>query len=260
MDGGIETEVYELRRRAIDMNLSFAEMAPLLRRVRLLSLNAEITSDQLGERGASFSVVVKEVSSMAAELKELVDETEAASWDVVNLVAFWMRDEKIMDLVQHAINYTRSEQVSEDGENGEPCASLVWKQALLENVDREWEKEKSLLDPEGTEFRMWESVLEKRKRMLGHLLLLNDMSVRLYAMVERINLVAARKSNFLAVSAMIESARVSEGGSDLTTVAENIRTLANDIAAVESRAIDQAGSLRALSARLTEFVTHSDGS
>ncbi|MGK7345172.1 MAG: hypothetical protein ACNS63_05125 [Candidatus Nitrospinota bacterium M3_3B_026] len=246
----LEAELAELRRGAIDMNISFARMPPLLRRVRLLALNAEVTSHRIGDLGVSFGVVVKEVSSMAAELRELVGEAEEALWEMARLVALWMRSGQTLRLGQRAVDAVRLAAAEDDPEKG-GAPAFEWKDTLEPGVLDDWkDRMETALGGEGAESVLWPLILGARAEIIRLLVELDTVAGRLSSMIERINLVAARKSDFLAVSAMIESARTGEAGADLAPVAESIKALSGDIAAVEREAFDKARSLRGLSRRI----------
>lgn len=247
-----DTGLLELRRRAIDLNLAFSGMGPLLRRVRLLSLNAEVTSHRLGDHGASFSVVVKEVSAMATELRELVRETERVFWEMVNLVAKWIQAERRLRILQRSVDMIRLGEAEENEKQRR--RKFEWRLEFDEGVEVEWRREMARLEKDNAERCMWGMILENRSMAADYLVELDNFARRLSGMVERINLVASRKSSFLAISAMVESARVGDEGADLRTVAENIRTLSNDITAVESEAMSQTSSLRFMSSKLAAMV------
>ena len=76
-------------------------------------------------------------------------------------------------------------------------------------------------------------------------------AANLHGIIEKIDLVASRKSDFLAITSMIESARVTCADNSLATVSENIRVLAVDIAAAEEKASGQAVELLSMANALT---------
>ena len=87
---------------------------------------------------------------------------------------------------------------------------------------------------------------------------IHTLSGKLVSLVERIRYTAARKSHFVAISAMVESARFGENGQDLKTVAENIRTLSGQITSLQETMQIQANDLAEISKLIISKNTNSN--
>ncbi|MBI4829387.1 MAG: hypothetical protein HY804_11375 [Nitrospinae bacterium] len=245
----LEDNVAELRRQALGINRSFAELSPLLERIHLMSFNAKLASHRLGHEGLSFSVIVTEVRAMAQELRVLIKEAEKEFWVVVNEVATWSKVEKENRMFQRSIDAVNARR-----NGGAPV--MKWKPELAPGVARDWERRRSALDPQDPTRGMWERIVENRVKIRKNVLALNRLAARLTGVISRIDLVASRKSDFLAITSMIESARVVDKDDSLQTVAENIRLLANDIANAEEKASEQTVAFRALAAEMSRALAN----
>jgi len=245
----LEDNVAELRRQALGINRAFAELSPLLERIHLMSFNAKLASHRLGHEGLSFSVIVTEVRAMAQELRLLIKEAEKDFWVVVNEMATWAKVEKENRMFQRSIDAVNARR---DG----GAAAMKWKPELASGVARDWQRRMSALDPADPTRGMWQRIVENRDKIRKSVLSLNRLAARLTGVISRIDLVASRKSDFLAITSMIESARVVDKDDSLQTVAENIRLLANDIATAEEKASEQTVAFRALAAEMSRALAN----
>lgn len=237
-----EVHINNLRRQAININSAFAELSPLLARIHLMSFNAKLASHRLGSGGMSFSVIVTEVRAMAAELRSLIQEAESSFREVVSEVANWAKSEKLMGLFQRSID---------EAARREGGAGLeVWKSSLERGVGVDWENRLRNLDKDAEERRLWECAIRYRAEIRSNVMKLDKLASHLDTLIGRINLVASRKSDFLAITSMIESARVVGENNSLSTVSENIRLLADDISKAHHKASGQVAIFMTLASAL----------
>lgn len=230
-------EVQEVRRIAINMNQTFAGMAPLISATRILSLNAEIASAPMGEAGNPFAVVARELSMMSVEIKQLINDA-SSSFCVINDIAQTVLLERKLKLFREAI---RREWLAREADGRDqmklPCGRK-WR-TFLEGHDMASNASVyagcSSCNVKLIECDLWRQVMKNGMNLLENLKRIEDLSNRLTSLVDRIRWVAARKSHFIAVSATIEAARFNGSGMSLKAVAESISLLAGNIAAMQGR-------------------------
>lgn len=239
----IEDSVIKIRKQAIAINRTFAELTPMLDRIHLMSFNAKLASHRLGGEGMSFSVIVTEVRALAVELRELIIEAEKDLLQVVNELASVVKSENYLNLFQKSIDFLISDGNGSDGEAIRP-EPYRWQAAMEPGVVAQWRKLQDKTDVASPEHLIWEKIIVSRTTIKNNFLNLDLLAGHLMALMERIDRVASRKSDFLAITSMIESARVVDKDSGLSTVSEKLRILAGDISRAEEKASSQAASFK----------------
>lgn len=237
----IEDNVIEMRKQAVGINRAFAELTPMLDRIHLMSFNAKLASHRLGNEGMSFSVIVTEVRSLAEELRGLIKEAEVDLRKVVIELASMVKSEKNLNLLQRTIDIMNCDATNPDLEP-EDIEPVVWKTTMEPGVEDHWRKLQDRTDARSPEHLIWERIIQGRAIIKSNLLNLDHLASRMVMLMERIDRVASRKSDFLAITSMIESARVTDKDSGLSTVSEKLRALAGDISRAEDKASRQADS------------------
>jgi len=239
----IEDSVVKIRNQAIGINRAFAELTPMLDRIHLMSFNAKLASHRLGDKGMSFSVIVTEVRALAGELRALILEAEKDLLQVVNELASVVRSENNLSLFQKSIDSMSSGEKGPDGEAGR-AEPDEWKAAMEPGVAAQWRRLQDKTAVASPEHLLWNKIIGSRAMIKNNFLNLDILASRLMALMERIDKVASRKSDFLAITSMIESARVVDKDSGLSTVSEKLRILAGDISRAEKKASHQAASFK----------------
>jgi len=249
----IENSVAKVRAQAIGISRAFAELTPMLDRIHLMSFNAKLASHRLGDKGMSFSVIVTEVRALAGELRALIIEAEKDLLQVVSELASVVKSENDLKLFQKSISCMNSEGESSDRE----AVSKEWggwKTAMEPGVEAEWRELQDKTDKAGAQHLIWGKIIDYRIMIKNNFLNLDNLAGRLMALMERIDKVASRKSDFLAITSMIESARVADKDSGLSTVSEKLRVLAGDISRAEEKASFQAASFKASTSSIAAIL------
>lgn len=231
----IEDSVIKIRMQATGINRAFAELTPMLDRIHLMSFNAKLASYRLGNEGMSFSVIVTEVRSLAEELRTLIKEAEKDLRQVVGELASVVKNENNLRLFQKAIDIMNSGGNGPDREQASAKPD-TWKTSMASGVVAEWRKRRDKTDEASPERLFWDKIIGCRSIIKGNLLKLDFLADHLMALMGRIDNVASRKSDFLAITSMIESARVVDKDSGLSTVSEKLRVLSGDISSAEEKA------------------------
>ncbi|MBI5193057.1 MAG: hypothetical protein HZA08_06400 [Nitrospirae bacterium] len=236
----------DLRVRAINLNRTFAGMLPIIRRTRLISLNAEIASAHIGEQGAPFSVVVKDLLVMSHELSKLIEEIEKIFFEMANHIAKWGVAEMKLDLLKRSLNNVLSQK-------NEPIF-YEWESSVNSAALRKWENEKSRCTKNSIEYHLWSETINCGREILKNLSTMEGRSKKLCRIIDNIRMVAVRQCHFISITALVESARVNNVQSDLPTVASNIRALSKDIADFEDMAHDQVLAITGMLTRTVNFI------
>lgn len=249
----IDDRVVEIRKQAVGINRAFAELTPMLDRIHLMSFNAKLASHRLGNKGMSFSVIVTEVRALAEELRVLIKEAEVDLRQVVIELASMVKSESDLKLFQRTIDIMNSGANNSDREPVD-IEPVVWKTAMEPGVGEEWRKLQDRTDARSPEHLIWERIIQSRAVIKSNLLNLDHLACRMVMLMERIDRVASRKSDFLAITSMIESARVVDKESGLSTVSEKLRVLARDISRAEDKASLQAASFMEHTSKLAAMI------
>jgi hypothetical protein len=152
---------------------------------------------------------------MANELKEQITEAENEFAKVAVEVAKWLKNERFLSIYQSSISSLR-----ENGNVNSGQANMIheWKKALDSGSFQEWSELKD--GAEQVESKLWDSIFELRKQIRKSVINMEKFSAKLMSIIERIDIVASRKSDFLAVTSMVESARIESVDNSLATVSE----------------------------------------
>lgn len=213
-----------LRTRALNTHRLFAALMPFIPRAERLALNAEVAACRLGSEGLPYSAVVRELSVMADELSGEIDGVTAAFRGFARTIAAWSQ----ADL--RAAIYTRALQRMR--ELGRVQSSNVRKALSLE--DRALRIE-ALFDAVGDDHRddgvsrMVTCWMDEESRAVLELSNLESDAGGIVQSVECIQQAATRRSRFIAITAMVESAKVTTGGSVLNQVSSEIRKLSEEL-------------------------------
>lgn len=232
-----QTDFSGLRKMAINLNNTFSGIVPLMRQTQYLSLNAEIASAEIGVVGEPFAVVVRELFFMTKELSTLTDEVKD-TLNVVNSIAAMVVDEKKLHLLQTALQHLGEQRREEEPkkEMRLHCGmkfNHVLNQRSLDEWSREW-KRCGRCANNTVECVLWKRTIQNGLSIMENLKLIDSLATKILRLAERMRMIAALKSHFIGISAMIKAARVNSEGSGLRTVAENIQTLSKDISAMQT--------------------------
>ncbi len=208
----------DFRTEVIDINRAFAEIRPLIRETRHLSLNAETSSLKVGPAAAAFAVVVKNLNQLSESLGSQVNGIEEVFNSLVQLIGEWAKRDQQIGLHERA-----HELIAEGAEE---------EAREVPSIERNLE--------------------EGQQDVRGMVAEVMDHIEKLNRQVTELNQVAVRQCRFIAISSMIEAQRIEcvEDG-DLTTVAGDINDMANRIGKVELEARNRVLNLMT-SARLLE--------
>lgn len=241
MDKKTGNDFNELCLKAIDTNGVFASMGRLMFQTKIISLNAEIASVQIGDLGLPFGVVVKELGLMSENLSALVNEVDRIDHVLASNIAKGLNAKRRMELYQRAISSLRSA-------NNEATFSRSdhWNQALAPGVGEEWLGAMESMEEGSLERTFMNLILTNRKAMLATLATLSRMSREIEKLIGTVAIVAGRQSHFVAIAASVEAANIGEVASDLVTVAKDIKDLAKKIDSVGQSATERIGLLLAL--------------
>lgn len=246
MDTNKNSSHSDLKVRAINLNRTFAGLLPIIRRTRLISLNAEIASAHIGEKGAPFSVVVKDLLVMSHELSKLIEEIEKIFFEMANHIAHWGVAEMKLDLLKRSLNNVWSQEK-------EKCF-YEWELSVTSEILKKWENEKQRCKHNSIEYHLWREAINCGREILENLSTMERRSKKLCRFIDNIRMVAVRQCHFISITALVESARVGNTQSDLPTVAGNIRVLSKDIADFEDMAHDQVLAITGLLTRTVSFI------
>lgn len=220
--------------RAIGLNRIFASLPSLLFRTRLLALNAEIAGARVGETGAAFGVVVKELVVMGGELRRVTDDLEALFGEVARHVGDWIRARNRFSLylrVIDALNLGAAEE-------GAETVSVAERSLLDGRVLEDAAAQSEACGVRPSLERSWRLALERRDDALRQVDAIDDCCRRLLRLVERLGFVATRQSGYLATTARIESTHADQAAFDLSGVTGDIEELARDFSALQHAAGD----------------------
>ena len=209
------TPVDALGASVIAMARAFEPVRPLVKRSRLMSLNARMTASKLGEDGASFAVVAQALGGLAEELSELVVEVEEILGRQVEQVSRAVKSQGQLRLVAEAVRLSGL---------GNPTLD----QALRPESVRQWEESWRRGGPEGSE--LWRTLLDSRRRMVEDLLGLERSTEQMVAALTRVERVAVMRGFFVGTNARIEASRLPGGTDGLGHLAEQLDELAAEIA------------------------------
>lgn len=245
----------QLRTNAININRVFAGITPIIRQTRLLSLNAEIASALTGEQGDPFRVAVKDLLVMSGELSKLIGEVEIVFHEVANHIAKWVAAEMSLNLFQRSLD--RVWDLSEEDNGSDDVKESdrnQWDSTLCDGVIAKWKSNQHKCERHKIEYRLWGHIIDSGNEVLDNLYAVERLTKKLSRFIDNIRMIAVRQSHFISVTAMIESTRVDDDSSDLSTVAESIRELSRDIANLEDNAHDHVLSLISMVSRASSLV------
>lgn len=236
---------------AIGLNRTFSGLQGLLFRTKLLALNAEIASAHVGETGASFGVVVKELISMGTQLREVVADLEEVFREVAHHIGVWIRSRNRFEMYLRVVDALQSARTAEDEAAACPAAAG---QSLID-ADLGAYRCAHRIDDEPTSIaRTWELALARRREAIESLEKVYRCSRGLLSLLQRLNLVATRQSGYLSTTARVEATHADQTAFNLDAVAQDIGQLATDFAALQHEAQDAATELTAEAKRITARI------
>jgi len=245
----------QLRASALNINRVFAGITPIISQTRLLSLNAEIASALTGKQGDPFRVAVKDLLVMSGELSKLIGEVEIVFHEVANYIAKWVAAEMRLNIFQRSLDSVW-DLSGEDNNSGDikECDKYQWDSTLCDGVIAKWKSHQNKCDKYSIEYQLWSHIIDSGNEALKNLYAVEKLTKKLSRFIDNIRMIAVRQSHFISVTAMIESTRVEDDSSDLSTVALSIRELSSDIANLEDNAHDHILSLISMVSRATSFA------
>lgn len=235
-----EETIKELRAQSIAINRTFADLGPLLVNTKFLALNAEIAAAHMGNEGLTFGIVAKEVIEMGTQLAEIVGELESVFKAMAAGVARWITADKRVAIYQRTLDRLESVKRAEgeDAENEEADKATTAEPVAIPSAESSEHILRSYVDRLQTESG-------------GELNNLRVQGKSITGALDRLNIIATRKSNYLAISSNVEASLIFGDASGLKTVAENLAKLAKRFSALEKEAADRVFSLNKL---LTDVV------
>jgi len=214
-----------LKLKAIDVNVSFNGIMDLTRHSRKLAINAQVASSRIGVAGEPFSVLVQELIVMSEELTRMIVEVEDIFAKMVNQVAKWDGENKRNKFFTESLNLIIAYENAESAENSS------------ENETEKPDKHQFL---PGTAGEHLENILETSKTTITNQREgLFENAKKLSGLLGGVRNMTQKHSKYLAITAKVESVRVSDYGEDLIIVAENISQLTADIAKIHEDAEDE---------------------
>lgn len=253
--------LHRFARDAIGVNRTFADLAPLLFRTRLLALNAEIASVRVGGTGASFGIVVKELLAMCAELRGIVADIEEIFADIAGCVGVWIRSRTQFDMylrVVDALNTTNSGQ-SDGGEgkgNGEDASfpPVTGTPLLSGKIHALHERQQTAARKRPALGRTWPLALSMRERAVENIAAIEDGCARLIRLLQRVNYVATLQSGYLATTSRLEATNADQTDFDLSGVVGDIQQLAGDFSTLQADATDAVRKLSVAADRVMQTI------
>ncbi|HKJ00772.1 MAG TPA: hypothetical protein VKB51_20055 [bacterium] len=230
-------DAYQFRALAMGLQRAFAPLAPIINRTRLLSTNAEVNSAHLGDAGAPFAIISRELVYIVRELNTLIADLEQLFADVSRQSAGWLKAERRVRSFQQALARMRGGQAGESAQPallGSQDVTLV--SPLAPGVGASWAEAARASKGNADQRRLWQALADNRERLLRDIGGLLEQMRRTARYVDRLTWVAVRHCHFTAVTARIEATKISDVTKDLTAVAGEIRKLADDIATAEREA------------------------
>jgi hypothetical protein len=216
-----------LRKRAINVNAAFKGVGDLTTHVNRLAINAQVASSHLGEAGEPFAILVRELIKMARDLEEMVENVEIVFSKIVSNVAKWDSVEKKMTMYGKAARLI-------DKHNG-----FGEKQDHGENNDGIGNKPEEKTSPpknESTTHLLEKEIAMSEGKITVHQKGLVENAGKLISQINSVRNLTQRQSVYLAITAKIESVRVSDQGDNLIHVAENISQVTQQIIELQERA------------------------
>jgi len=214
-----------LKLKAIDVNLSFKGIMDLTRHSRKLAINAQVASSRIGAAGEPFSVLVKELIVMSEELTRMIEEVEDIFAKMVNQVAKWNGENKRGKFFAESLNLIIAKEKAESAEDDD---------------GNETEKPDKHQFLPGTAGEHLERILETSKKTIADQREgLFENAQKLAGLLGGVRNMTQKHSKYLAITAKVESVRVSDYGEDLIIVAENISQLTADIAKIHEDAEEE---------------------
>jgi hypothetical protein len=246
-----ESEAARVRREAIGIHLAFANMHPLIRRTRHLSLNALLASARLAEEGRPFGIVAQELNTVGGDLEGLIDEIERMFRQLVLSIAHWGKSELNVSYLERSriAVQRRSEPEHAPGAAGGPAGGADGHSADGPSADGHGSEGRG---SEGggaaghTLALLLEHTRAMRETIYREIERIDLLAGKLSGRIDRINWVAVRQCHYTSISAQIEAAQVHDDRGGLASVAADIRALADDIASAERLAKERAVRLRHL--------------
>jgi len=204
-----------LQRNAIDCQMAFANMRPIIRRANMVTINAELASAKIGQQGLSMGVIAREMMAMIANLQTLIEEAEGQFTDITRNTAQWLKVARNMKLFERALSHLEHVEAGQH-----PTAETSGDRNRMEKVITEGLGE----------------LAQNQNRFFKLIRQINKL-------VERITWVAVRQSHFTAITAKVEAAKLNGNGGDIRSVANEIQELAAAIHEVEQMARHQISSV-----------------
>jgi hypothetical protein len=211
-----------LRTRLIGATRSFGAMPALIHRTRRLACNAEVACARVGREGAALEAVTRELGGMGDELGVIMADLDSLFQDAAKDAARWVQAELRLHKYQGALDL-----LSSDGPRR-------WETDLGQTTGEAWTASAERAD--GNEAILWDHLIAARRDALDRLATLASFARHLRRALERIDLVAVKKSRFVGVLATIEAARMTTSEHDFETVSSSIRALGDEIANTASDA------------------------
>jgi len=223
-----------LRTRAIDVNTAFKGAGDLTSHVNRLAINAQVASSHLGEAGEPFAILVRELITMARDLENMIENVESVFTQIVANVAQWDSVEKRIKMYMDAYRLV------------EKHKKLTKKSKDIENEKYDHNKIEKIVgsSEKGTiESLLMKEISTSKKKMGLHQKGLIDNAKKLISLISTVRDLTQKQSVYIAITARIESVRVSEHGDNLIHVSENISLVTKQIIELQENAESEVGHL-----------------
>ena len=219
-----KTQNADFGKLAVDIHHVFNEIHPLLSRSKFLALNAEISSARQGEAGRTSSVIARDLNRLTKDLEVMVELVGDQFNTIMDHLGQWIKSSKRKGLFDDFLR-----RLVEEIENSRRAES----NSDLETSSKtpQGEEERSILDICGAaNWDCLERVIDETSVSVEQLLEnISQMLKKLTGVVQQISTIAVRQSHFLAISAKIEASREELSETDLMTVAQDMKKLADDM-------------------------------
>lgn len=244
----------ELCTRAISINRTFSGLRPLLFRTRLLALNSEIAAARVGADAVSFAVVVRDLNQMGLDLREIVTTTENLFLQIAEHVGWWIRLQARINLYRRTLDHHLELRHADDGVIAHATSSVLAIALLSNDLPELAEKQRRAFRDDSVLQTLWDQVLSQHETAINHLRDLETVAHKLIRLLEQMEFVATRQSNYLATTSMIEASRAGESFTMLGPVAESIQELARSFVELQNQAQDRVLKLSSLSGKVVRLT------
>ena len=217
---------------AVDIHHVFNEIHPLLSRSKYLALNAEISSARQGYAGRTSSVIARDLNRLTRDLEVMVELVGDQFNTIMDQLGQWIKCIKRKGLFDEFLR-----RLVDDAENSGGEALSPGHETRQEAM----EEEHTFLDICGAgNWDCLERVIDQTSVSAGQLLEnIGQMLKKLTGVVQQISTIAVRQSHFLAISAKIEASREELAETDLVTVAQDMKKLADDMLVIVNGAANR---------------------